>query len=51
MTAKSDIEAIKNQADLSDTERIWKAIEHLAQKVDDAPDEAGRRINNHFRGL
>lgn len=49
MTAKSDIEAIKNQADLSDAERIWKAIEHLAEKIDATPDEIGRLMSRGMR--
>jgi len=42
VTAKSDIEAIKNQADLSDAERLWQAIEKLAEHIDAAPAAAAK---------
>lgn len=44
MTAKRDIEAIKNKADLSDSERLWEAIDKLAEHVDNAPAVAAKKI-------
>jgi hypothetical protein len=46
MTAKSDIEAIKNDADLSDAERIWQALDKLAEHVDNAPAATMKRIKD-----
>ncbi|MFJ2544386.1 hypothetical protein [Microbacterium sp. NPDC087589] len=43
MTAKQDIEVIKADAALTEAERLWKAIDLLAERVDKAP-EAGAKI-------
>ena len=51
MTAKSDIEAIKKQADLSDAERIWKAIDKLAEHVDAAPAAGARSAVNDIASM
>lgn len=54
MTAKSDIEAIKNDDSISDAERIWKALEKLAEHVDNAPAAGARQaaedMSRMFRG-
>jgi hypothetical protein len=48
MSATSEIAAIKSNSSLSEEERVWKALEKLADLVDRAPQEAMQEINRKF---
>lgn len=47
--AQRAVEAIKNAEGLSDSERVWKAIEDLAKRIDDTPGEVMDDINRALR--
>ncbi len=49
MTAKNDIQAIKDEDNLPDAERVWKAIEKLAEHIDNASRTTGNDIRGAFR--
>jgi hypothetical protein len=48
VTAKRDIEAIKNMQDLSDSERVWQAIDKLAEHIDNTPKDLTDKLRRAF---